>query len=81
MIIKLESDIQDQVSEIINELYTRAIENKSVYARNVLKRCYGDSWDTIKERMEVEGSCWYVWYMDGVNEYIRLHFKNKQPVV
>lgn len=31
----------------------------------------GEEWDTIVERSQVEGSTWYVWWMDGVNAFIR----------
>jgi hypothetical protein len=67
---KLESTAQEQASDVINYLYEKAREGK-VYPRNVLKRVYGNNWDTIKERMDTEGSCWYVWYMDGVNRYLQ----------
>ena len=76
-IIKLETGQQDIASDAINHLYTQATEHRAVYARNVIKQCYeGDSWDTIKNRMNTEGSCWYVWYMDGVNRYIQLYQKS-----
>jgi len=75
-IIKLETDLQDQACNEINHLYDLAIANGggSVYARNVIKKCYDDSWNEIKKKMETEGSVWYVWYMDGVNRYIQRHF-------
>lgn len=31
----------------------------------------GEEWDTIVERSQAEGSTWYVWWMDGVNEFAR----------
>lgn len=31
----------------------------------------GEEWDVIVERSQVEGSTWYVWWMDGVNAFIR----------
>tara|TARA_B110000503_G_C6908416_1_gene313634 strand:+ start:283 stop:522 length:240 start_codon:yes stop_codon:yes gene_type:complete len=67
---KLESEDQEQACNTINYLYERARAGQ-VYPRNVLKRVFGDNWDTIKERMETGGSCWYVWYMDGVNNYLQ----------
>ena len=71
MIIKLESELQDQASEHINVLYREATEFRSTSARNKLKKLYDDDWNTIKERFETEGSVWYVWYMDGVNQLLR----------
>lgn len=69
-IIKLETDEQEVACNIVNMIYEKAIKQGGTKQRNILKKCYGDSWDTIKERMETEGSCWYVWYMDGVNNFI-----------
>ena len=34
---------------------------------NFLKRIWNESWSSIKEKLEAEGSTWYVWWMDGVN--------------
>ena len=67
---KLETPEQDDAINYINFLYHQATENRSVSARNFLKKSYEDSWEIIKERMESEGSIWYVWYMDGVNKLI-----------
>lgn len=45
-------------------------------AQNLLKKVWqGESWKSIKEKLEVEGSVWYVWYMDGVREFMRLERK------
>lgn len=73
MIIKLETNEQEEGCHAINYLYEQARAGK-VYPRNVLKRVYGDNWQTIKERMETEGSVWYVWYMDGVNKLISKNY-------
>ena len=70
---KLETAQQEEACETINFLYEQAKAGK-VYPRNVLKRLYGDSWETIKERMETEGSVWYVWYMDGVNNLLNKNY-------
>ena len=67
---KLETPEQDHAIDYINFLYHQATEYRSVSARNFLKKLYEDSWEAIKERMEAEGSIWYVWYMDGVNKLI-----------
>lgn len=64
---KLETPTQETYCDFMNNLYEQAI-NGSVSARNLIKKCYGDKWDTIKEKMNAEGSIWYIWYMDGVNK-------------
>lgn len=67
----LESKEQEQICHYINELYRQATEERSTHAKIVLKKIYGNDWKTIKKRMETEGSIWYVWYMDGVNNLLR----------
>lgn len=66
---ELETPAQDWASDTINMMYEDARKG-SVGKRNFLKRLYEDNWDTIKNRMEAEGSIWYVWYMDGVNKLL-----------
>lgn len=66
---KLETKEQDLASDYINTTFEDAV-NGSVSKRNWLKKLYGNDWETIKERMNTEGSVWYVWYMDGVNKLL-----------
>ena len=72
---KLETPAEDIASDHINYLYEQARAGK-VGARNIIKKCFefsGDDWQEIKKKMETEGSVWYVWYMCGVGEYIKLY--------
>lgn len=69
-VCRLETNEQNCASDCINYLYEQARYHRSTYARNVLKRCYECSWDEIKEKMDTEGSVWYVWYMDGVSRLL-----------
>jgi hypothetical protein len=71
---QLETSLEEQACNEVNEIYRRAKEERSIYARNLLKRIFENSWETIKERFETESSAWYVWYMDGVREYIKQYF-------
>mgnify|MGYP001608245990 CR=1 FL=1 len=66
---QLETPSELDACNLMHLLYEQARKGK-VSSRNLLKRCYGDSWETIKERMETEGSVWYVWYMDGVRNLL-----------
>lgn len=68
---KLETPTQEVACEDINFLYEQA-KNGKTGARNLLKKCFENNWETIKDRMETEGSVWYVWYMDGVNKFMQL---------
>jgi len=72
---QLETSSQECGVNIVNELYQQAIDGK-VSSRNLLKKIYDEDWKTIKERFETEGSVWYVWFMDGVNNLLR-HYEIK----
>jgi len=40
-------------------------------AQNYLRKLWdGESWSSIKGKLETEGSAWYVWYMDGVRQHL-----------
>ena len=69
MMIKLETPDQEQACDYINQLYDQA-RGGSTSSLNTIKTIYQDDWKTIKQRMECEGSIWYVWYMDGVNKFL-----------
>jgi len=74
---KLETSDEEQACDYMNYLYEQAIKGK-VSARNLIKKCYSfdvSGWTEIKKKMETEGSVWYVWYMDGVKNLMRLKEK------
>lgn len=66
---QLENEQQIAASEDLNIIIELALASNRK-AQNYLKKLWGDTWQTIKERVQVEGSCWYVWYLDGVNQHI-----------
>lgn len=40
--------------------------------QNYLKKLWPEcNWTTIKKRLQTEGSVWYVWWMDGVNQHLQ----------
>jgi hypothetical protein len=69
-----ETPMEEIAIDELNFLYkqARGTEKGSVSARNLLKKVFEDSWKTIKKRFETEGSVWYVWYMDGVRNFIMM---------
>ena len=71
---KLETLSEEIACNEINSLYELA-KNGKVSARNLLKKCYETNWNEIKEKMEAEGSVWYVWYMDGIRKFMSLSSK------
>ena len=74
---KLESEEQDAAADNLNIIIETALEGKATFGsptracQDYLKTLWSDTWQTIKERLNIEGSCWYVWYMDGVNQHLQ----------
>lgn len=66
----LENDTQSEASDFINDMFEVAITRHGNREREQLKKYFESSWETIKKRFNTEGSVWYVWYMDGVNNFI-----------
>jgi len=68
---KLETQAQDEASEDLNIIIEGALEFSGVAERAYLRKLWDDeSWESIKKKLMVEGSVWYVWYMDGVNRHL-----------
>lgn len=39
---------------------------------NYLRKLWdNEKWLSIKEKLQTEGSVWYVWYMDGVRQHLQ----------
>ena len=66
---QLENQKQIVASEDLNWIIETALAGDRKL-QNYLKKLWGNSWQTIKERVNTEGSVWYVWYMDGVDQHI-----------
>ena len=67
---QLENEQQIAASEdlscIVQDAKAGFIQQRD-YLKSLWLEC---SWKTIKERLNTEGSVWYVWWMDGVNQHI-----------
>jgi hypothetical protein len=82
VIINLETTREETASYILSEFIQEAIETKD---RNLIRRIRrlwrydvfgrgsknGERWSEIKKKCSVEGSTWYVWWMDGVRAFMR----------
>ena len=44
-------------------------ENAQLFLREIWD---DEDWDSIKEKLETEGSVWYVWWMDGVRKLMEM---------
>jgi len=70
MIINLESEEQNAASDDLSVIAENAVGGHCK-SQNYLKKLWPEcSWSTIKERIMVEGSAWYVFWMDGVNQHL-----------
>ena len=66
-----ESPEQMEAADDLNFIISRALDNNRP-AQNFLKKIWvRETWSAIKEKLETKGSTWYVWFMDGVNAYVR----------
>lgn len=71
---ELQSNDQEMASEDLNFIAERALRGYRG-SQNYLKKLWPEcSWKTIKERLNTEGSTWYVWWMDGVNQHLKNMF-------
>jgi len=67
---QLENEQQIAASEDLNILIMQALNGKRS-SLNYLKTLWPDcNWQTIKDRLNTEGSVWYVWWTDGVNQHL-----------
>ncbi len=40
-------------------------------SQNYLRKLWdNESWKSIKDKLQAEGSAWYLWWMDGVRSHI-----------
>lgn len=72
---QLENQKQIVASEDLNIIIELALAGNRKLQK-YLKKLWGDTWQTIKKRVNTEGSVWYVWYMDGVNQHIANQLSN-----
>lgn len=68
----LETSEEKQAIEELNLVMEFAM-NGDIKFQNILRKVWdNESWKSIKEKLETEGSVWYVWTMDGVRNWINL---------
>lgn len=57
-----------ELSKLIQQARDENDENLIVFLRSLWD---DESWESICRKADVEGSCWYVWWMDGVRAFMR----------
>lgn len=68
---QLESTDQEVASEDLNIIIAKAMKFSGISERAYLRKLWdNERWQSIKKKLQVEGSVWYVWWMDGVNAHL-----------
>ena len=75
----LENTDQECASTDLGFIIDRAMTFQGVSERAYLRRLWdSEPWPSIKEKLLTEGSVWYVWYMDGVNQHLHNLVKDSE---
>lgn len=70
-IIQLESDEQEAAGYILSQDIELATETGDPELIAEIRALWdGEEWDDIVSKARVEGSTWYVWWMDGVRAFL-----------
>lgn len=72
---KLESSQEDLGSDLLDNMYVQPALKGDRNAQSFLVRLWKEKWSSIKNKLETEGSVWYVWWMDGVHAFMRKKMK------
>lgn len=66
-IIQLESDYELFLSDVLSNMIEKAKDGRRKSLREYIRNLWdNESWQSIVEKAETEGSTWYVWWADGV---------------
>jgi uncharacterized OB-fold protein len=67
---QLESPGEEYAAQILSNIAQRAIDgdkDEQAYLRSIWD---GEPWEKIEKKLQTEGSVWYVWWMDGVHNFM-----------
>ena len=71
-VIMLENMEQQEAAHVLSCLINEARDGRKRGLRKFIRSLWdGESWESIIKRADTEGSVWYVWWMDGVNAFIK----------
>lgn len=74
---KLETPREDEAIDLLGLLIQEAMDTQDPKLIAYLRSLWdGESWESIQEKVNTEGSVWYVWQMDGVRAYMNNPFKD-----
>lgn len=67
----LETPDEEMAATDLNRVVERAFQFSGVHDRAYLRRLWDmESWKSIKAKLQVGSSTWYVWWMDGVRQHL-----------
>lgn len=66
----LESEDEDFASNMLSGIVDKAMEGDVEHQKFLSALWDGESWESIKRKVQTEGSVWYVWWMDGVRKFM-----------
>ena len=69
-VIKLETPIQEYAIDLMDSLIIDPAYKGDKKAQKEAEYYFEEGWESIKKKLETEGSGWHVWFMDGVNKFI-----------
>jgi len=69
IIWELETEAEKAASEDLSVIAECAFSGNRK-DQNYLEKLFSESWPSTKAKLIVEGSAWYVWWMDGVRKHM-----------
>ena len=67
-----ETDDEDLFSQDLQQLVDLALAGDVTFQQNLSEIWDGEPWESIKKKLETEGSVWQVWWMDGVHKLMQM---------
>lgn len=65
-------DEQDEANTVLISVAEQAQEGDE-RSQDLLERVFEESWESILKKLEVEGSTHYMWWMEGVQNFLEMH--------
>ena len=77
-----ETPNEELAAEELQTIVDDALDEHDRKAITYLRKLWdGESWKSIKAKLETEGSAWHVWWMDGVRQHLANLTAGLPPVI
>jgi uncharacterized Zn finger protein (UPF0148 family) len=77
---KLETPEEESAIDYLSSISNKALSGDD-QSQEILMNLWDENWESIKDKLETEGSTWYVWWMDGVREFARKFGSTNEKIV